>query len=37
MHIGGTGDFNIYNWRHDLIKLENYNPYPKIDFGPAAV
>ena len=37
MHIGGTGDFNIYNWRHDLIKLENYNPYSKIDFGPAAV
>ena len=37
MDIGGTGEFNVYNWRHDLIKLENYNPYPKIDFGPAAV
>ena len=37
MDIVGTGDFNIYNWRHDLIELKNYNPHPKIDFGPVAV
>ena len=37
MEITGTGKFNIYNWRHDLIELKDYNPHPKIDFGPVAV
>ena len=37
MNVRGTGEFNIYKWRHDLIDLKNYNPYPKIDFGPVAV
>lgn len=37
MNVRGTGEFNVYNWRHDLIDLKNYNPYPKIDFGPVAV
>jgi thymidylate synthase len=30
-------DFSIMDWEHTDIKLENYNPHPRIDFGPVAV
>jgi thymidylate synthase len=28
---------SIYEWTHEQFSIENYNPYPKIDFGGVAV
>lgn len=29
--------FSIFAWEHDDVRIHNYNPHPKIDFGEVAV
>lgn len=29
--------FNIFEWTHKDVELIDYNPHPKIDFGPVAI
>ena len=38
LEIGfGDAPFSIFSWEHDDVKISNYKPYPKIDFGEVAV
>ena len=30
-------DFDIFKWTHKDVKIINYNPHPKLNFGPPAV
>ena len=30
-------DFDIFKWTHKDVKITNYNPHPKLNFGPPAV